>query len=72
MTATREALSPQYKHDLSVKAPYTFNQIDEKVIQHEIIAIHRRARSQTRILYDLGRDYYDGHEENWIIRWLLW
>ncbi|SMQ51314.1 unnamed protein product [Zymoseptoria tritici ST99CH_1A5] len=72
MTATRESLASQYKNDLSIQAPYTFNQIDERVIQLEILAIHRRARSQTRLIYDLGRDFYDGHEENWIIRWLLW
>lgn len=46
--------------------------MDEKAVQREVLVIYHRAKPETKILYDLGRDIYQGQEENWIIRWLLW
>lgn len=72
MTATRDSLVPSARRDSAIEPPYTFNQMDEKAVQREVLAIYQRARPETKILYNLGRDIYMGQEENWIIRWLLW
>ncbi|KXS96888.1 hypothetical protein AC578_6232 [Pseudocercospora eumusae] len=72
ISAKRDALIPQLRDDPSVEPPYTFGQIDEEAIHAEVIRIYKDARKDTRIMYELGRDRDGDHEENWIIRWLLW
>lgn len=72
MTANRDALIPRLKDDPSIDPPYTFGQIDEAAMHSEVLRIYTNARKDTRIMYDLGLDRDGDHEENWIIRWLLW
>lgn len=72
MTANREALLPELKHDLKVEPPYTFSQLDEGAVHNEVLHIYRNARPETKIMYGLGHDREGDYEENWIIRWLLW
>ena len=72
ISAKRDALIPQLRDDPTVEPPYTFGQIDEEAIHNEVIRIYKDARKDTRIMYELGRDRDGDHEENWIIRWLLW
>ncbi|EME38351.1 hypothetical protein DOTSEDRAFT_181475 [Dothistroma septosporum NZE10] len=72
MTASREALIPQLQNDSTIEPPYTFGQIDEAAMHAEVWRIYTNARKDTRIMYDLGLDRDGDHDENWIIRWLLW
>lgn len=72
MVTTRDSLLASARQDPAVEPPYAFCQMDEEALQREVREIYRRAKPETRILYDLGREVYLGKEENWIIRWLLW
>lgn len=72
MTANRDALIASLKRDPAVEPPYTFSQLDEDAVHKEILYIYRNARKETKIMYSLGHDSEGDHEENWIIRWLLW
>lgn len=72
MTADREALSATLKDNPTVEPPYTFSQLDEAAVNKEIVYIFHNARPETKIMYSLGHDRNGDHEENWIIRWLLW
>lgn len=72
MTANREALSATLKDNPTVEPPYTFSQLDEAAVNKEIVYIYKHARPETKIMYGLGHDRDGNHEENWIIRWLLW
>lgn len=72
MTANREALSATLKDNPRVEPPYTFSQLDEAAVNKEIVYIFNHARPETKIMYGLGHDRDGYHEENWIIRWLLW
>ena len=72
MTGNREALAPAFKDNPAVEPPYTFSQLDEEAVNREIVYIYHHARPETKIMYGLGHDRDGDHEDNWIIRWLLW
>lgn len=70
ISANRKALIPQLRDDPDIEPPYTFGQIDEEAVHEEVMYIFENARKDTKIMYQLGKDYDGDIEENWIIRWL--
>jgi hypothetical protein len=41
-------------------------------VHNEILKIYREATPETKCIYEKGHDTESFHEENWIIRWMLY